>query len=104
MYYHVLLTEDQLETMTHILESQRVSVTTNLVGGDPLITDLRNTALKEIGEIQEAVDTARSVLTNSERALTSTATTTTPAKVKTTRSRGTSSKTATTKASRGLDK
>ena len=103
MYYHIMLTADQLETLTAILDNQRIAVNNNLGSSDPAIQELRVTAIKEIDEIQASVDDPISLLSNSKRTLpASTATAST--KVNSPSRRRTSSKTTTTEPSGGLDK
>lgn len=103
MYYHIMLTADQLETLTAILDNQREAVNNNLNGSDPLMQELRATAIKEIDEIQASVDDPISLLSNSKRTLSASAVTA-PTKVKSTTRRRLSSDTTSTEPSRGLDK
>ena len=103
MYYHIMLTEDQLETLTAILDSQREAVNNNLTGGDPLIQELRATAVREIDEIQESVNDPISLLSDSKRTLPASAIAT-PAEINPSPRRRTSRKTTTTEPSGGLNK
>lgn len=103
MYYHIMLTADQLETLTAILENQKEAVNNNLSGSDPLMEELRATAIKEIDEIQASVDDPISLLSNSKRTLpASTATTST--EIDSPPRRRTSRKTTTSEPGGGLDK
>lgn len=102
MYYHIMLTADQLETLTAILDNQREAVNNSLSGGDPLIEDLRATAIKEIDEIQASVDDPISLLSNSKRTLPASATTAST-KVNSSSRRRTSNKATPTEPGRGLD-
>ena len=103
MYYHVMLTADQLETLTAILDNQREAVNNNLNSSDPLIQDLRATAIKEIDEIQASVDDPISLLSNSKRTLPASAVATST-EINPSPRRRTSRKTTTTEPSGGLDK